>query len=227
MFDKTVAAPKLQTAVLSWEVNPNFCREAYTLLAGSGAARVIAIGTVLGKITKGAIAVAEAVFTGTGNGTLTLADPAYGAGVQEGDYVVRLIEAGTDAGAFAVIRPDGTLDGYAVVGVAYDGQVKFTIADGATDFAAAAQFVLAVTIVDGSGKVVAFAPAATDGSEVPWGVDINAAYAADAADGAGLAVARGPVILKAAGLVWPDGVSADQKAAALAVLEDKGIIVRS
>lgn len=143
--------------------------------------------TVLGRVAaadidESTIAVGAPAFTGTGNGVLTKATPAFGTGVQIGTYSVNLVEVTTDAGKFEVIRPDGTSDGFAVVGVAYDGQVKFTIADGATDFSGAAKFTLAVT-ADGdaaAGKLVKCVRTATDGSQVPVAI---AAYAVDATEG--------------------------------------------
>lgn len=119
----------------------------------------------------------------TGGGTLTLANPAYGASPESGIYRVRCIggarsasatakvgNAGNgtvgsltadstaaigawrvvcgatddDGGAFSVIRPDGSVDGVAIVGVAYDGGINFTIADGADDFEAGDEFTVAV-----------------------------------------------------------------------------------
>lgn len=149
------------------EGNNHYSRETITILSGEGALKA---GQVVGKVAAdtGAVTVGNPAFTGTGDGTLTKADPAYGAGVQEGTYTIRLIEAGANAGQFQVTRPDGSIDGYAAVGVAYDGQVKFTIADGATDFSAAAQFTLAVTIADptGAGKYRSADPTNTDGSGV-------------------------------------------------------------
>lgn len=51
-----------------------------------------------------------------------------------------------NAGAFAVYRPDGTFDGIALVGVAYNSPtgVNFTIADGSADFIVGDEFVITV-----------------------------------------------------------------------------------
>lgn len=51
-----------------------------------------------------------------------------------------------DGGAFAVIRPDGTLDGVAVVGVAYNSPngINFTLSDGDDDFEAGDEFIVTV-----------------------------------------------------------------------------------
>jgi hypothetical protein len=95
--------------------------------------------------SRGTIAVGTVAYTGTGNGILTKATPAFSAAAMAGSYRAIATANITNDGSFTVIRPDGTVDGVATVGEAYDGQVKFTIADGATDFVAGDTFVLPVT----------------------------------------------------------------------------------
>jgi len=193
------------------------------------ASMTILSGQVLGKVgvNEGDVTVGAPAFTGTGNGVLTKATPAYGAGVQEGTYTVALVEAGTDVGKFAVTRPDGTIDGYATVGVAYDGQVKFTIADGSTDFAAAAQFTLAVTIAEASdaAQYKALDLSATDGAETACAV---AGYPATTGESETVSIAGFVRDCEVNGneLEWPAGITTDQKAAAVAELAAVGIIVR-
>lgn len=138
-------------------------REAIVIASGAGK---LPAGQVLGKITRGSITVGNATFTGTGNGTLTKSTPAYGAGVQDGDYKVVCVEKTTDSGLFEVLRPDDSSDGFATVGTEYDGQIRFTLADGTTDYAQGATFTVPVSIATGSGKYIAYAPEATDGSEI-------------------------------------------------------------
>jgi phage tail sheath protein FI len=124
----------------------------------------------------------------TGNGILTLADPAYGLSVKAGVYQIRCIggaraaaaaakaggntgdgtlgtltadaaapvgawrvvcqAASADGGAFAVYRPDGTFDGIAIVGAAYDSAagINFTLTDGAADFIVGDEFVVTVAV---------------------------------------------------------------------------------
>lgn len=191
--------------------------------------QTIKVGQVLGKVgaNEGAVAVGDPAFTGVGDGTLTKAASAFGAGVQEGIYVIRLVEAGLNAGEFEVIRPDGTIDGHAAVGVAYDGQVKFTIADGATDFAAAAQFTLAVAIAAAAdeGLFKALNLLAADGAEIAAAIALY-----DVTTGAGETAAVAAIVRDAEingnELEWPAGITADQKAAAIAQLAASGIIVR-
>lgn len=79
--------------------------------------------------------------------------------------------------------------------------------------------------VTASGKVVQLVPAAEDGSQTAWGVLIQDATAPDGVDGAGLAIARLAVV-RADGLIWPAGISAPDKDAALAALEAKMIVAR-
>lgn len=209
------------------EAAGNYCREAITVLSGEG---VLPAGSVVGVVPTdtGTVTVGAPAFTGTGNGTLTKATPAYGAGVQEGTYTARLIEAGADSGQFEVLRPDGTLDGYATVGVAYDGQVKFTIADGSTDFSAAAQFTLAVSIADlaGAGKYRSADPTNSDGSAVAKAIII---YGVDAtsADVVVAALVRGPSEVNGNCLEYDAEVDdAPKKATKIAELAAVGIIVR-
>jgi hypothetical protein len=209
------------------EEGNNYSREAVTVLSGEG---VLAPGTLIGLVAAdaGAVTVGAPAFTGTGDGALTKATPAYGAGVQEGTYTVRLLEIATDAGQWIVTRPDGTIDGYATVGVAYGGEVKFTIADGATDFSAAAQFTLAVSIADptGVGKWRAADPTNTDGSQVARGILI---YEVDATtvDVAVAALVRGSAIVNGNILTYDANVDdAPKKATKIAELAAVGILVR-
>lgn len=209
------------------EADGHYCREAITILSGEG--KLVA-GTVIGlvKADTGAVTVGAPAFTGTGDGVLTRATPAYGAGVQEGTYTARLVEAGSNSGQFEVRRPDGTLDGYATVGSAYDGQVKFTIADGSTDFSAAAQFTLAVTIADptGPGKYRSADPTNTDNSGVGAAILL---YPVDAtsADVKVTAIVRGPCEVNGKCLTYDAAVDdAPKTATKIAELAAVGIIVR-
>lgn len=99
--------------------------------------------------TKGVSRTADA--TNVGNGAMTLDATPYGAGIVAGDYRVVCKTAATDAGTFDVIDPDGAVIGQATVGVAYAGPIKFTIADGTTDFAVNDGFTVTVTITGGAG----------------------------------------------------------------------------
>lgn len=105
-------------------------------------------------------------FVGTGNGVLTRAAPAFAAGVLVGNWKVTCVAAAANGGEFSVRRPDGTIDGYAKVGVAYDGYIKFTVADGAADFIVGDEFTLAVTAAVAANSGV-FSVTAPDGTVLP------------------------------------------------------------
>jgi hypothetical protein len=75
------------------------------------------------------------------------------------------------------------------------------------------------------GKIYALAPAATDGTQIAAGVLIEA-IDATLTDKAGLIVARHAVVADKV-VVWPAGITAPQKAVAIAQLESVGILVRA
>lgn len=82
---------------------------------------------------------------GTGNGVLTLATPKTAAGVKPGVYNVVIIEPASNGGTFEVEDPDGVIVGTGVIGTPFDGVVKFTLADGSTDFVAGDRIPVTVT----------------------------------------------------------------------------------
>jgi hypothetical protein len=219
----SVGKPTLQTALLKYEAFPDYTRESLILLAGASAARIVGIGVLLGLIVSGTVTAAPKAGN-TGVGVLTLANPAIAAGVVPGIYQVLCVEPAADGGTFEVFDPAGVAVGTAKVGVAFAGPVKFTIADGATDFLAGDGFAITVPV---GNKAVAWDPAATDGSGTVAGIAIQPGYAADGADGSVLALARGPAIIVTDAIDWPDAATDPQKAAALAALAAKGIIARA
>jgi len=242
-------------------------------LAQVGAYAVVCVGGTY------AVAAPAAAAGNAGDGVLTLADPAFGADVKVGTYRVTCIEPAADGGTFAVEDPEGIEVGVAHVGVAHDGDhLKFTIADGATDFVAGDTFTIAVsaavaadggefavtapdgaavgtatvgvafesnhlgftitdgdidfavgdaftiTVAAGSGQYAAFDPAAVDGTAVAAGILWAAVDATDAAR-PGVAIVRDAEI-NGEEIGWPEGISAGDKAAAIADLASLGIIVR-
>ena len=215
-------APITLGRVLKYEAPNFFSRDSVTVLAGSGAARSLSLGQVIGLITKGA-ATAEADGGNTGNGTvgtITL-----GAKAKVGDYVLTCIETAANGGVFQVTDPDGNLLPNLTVAVDYSGlHLNFTLADGATDFALGDLFTISVAV--GSEKAVALDPDAVDGSQNAAGVLGLAVSAPDGADAAGWAIKREAVV-NPEQLVWPSGITEAQKTAALAELSALGIIQRS
>lgn len=194
-------------------------REQVTVLAGSGEARALVVGEVIGKITHGAATAApNEANTGDGvMGAVTL-----GALAEIGDYVLTCTAAAADGGVFQVVAPSGYVLPPLTVAVAYAGDhLNMTLADGDADFIVGDQFT--ISIAPGSGKMVALTPAAVDGSQNAAGLMAAAVTAPDGSDAPSVAVVRDAVV-KLGGLTWPDAITDDQKTAALAQLKALGIV---
>src|SRR5512141_2741325 len=168
---------------LKYEADNQYSRDIVTVLAGSGAARELLTGMVLGRITKG-VAASAAAAGNTGNGAITAA-PTVGQAAKPGVYRAVCIEPAADGGKFAVEDPDGILVGVATVGVEFTTHLTFTIADGAADFVAGDSFT--ITVAAGSGKVKQIDFAGTDGSNIPCGLLLLDTTAPDGTDQAGVA----------------------------------------
>lgn len=136
-----------------------------TLLTGQNLTR----GTVLGKVSVGAAVSAAKAGGNTGNGTLTMdATTPVKNGAKVGVYTVRFTVAAANNGTFIVEDPDGNQIGAIVMAAgagAFDDDLKFAIADGATDFVVGDGF--DITVAAGSGKYIKSLAAAVDGSQVP------------------------------------------------------------
>ena len=206
---------------LKWEQENQYSRDIVTVLAGSGADRVLTSGMVLGRITKGA-ATGAAAAGNTGNGTIT-ASPPVGQAAKPGVYRLVCIEPATNAGTFTVEDPDGILIGIATVGVPFTTHLTFTIADGSTDFVAGDSFT--ITVAAGSAKVKQIDFSATDGSDQACGLLTEDTTAPNGADKSGVAVVRNAIVSQN-GITWPGGATSDQKNAAIAQLKSLGILVR-
>ncbi|MCQ0986408.1 head decoration protein [Jiella marina] len=227
-----MSRPPILSGLLKWESNPEFCRETGTLLAGDGAARIVKIGTILGMITAGGAmsAVAAADAGNTGDGTMTMASPSTTTAAKAGIYRVVCTTGGGDGTSkFRVEDPEGVQVGTATGGTAFAKQIKFTIAGGSAAFVEGDAFSVTVSIAadDDDGKLVAWAPDATDGSEKVYAVSLVEATAADGADNTtDLLFSRRDSILFIGAIQWPDGVTSDQKAQAVASLKQQGILLR-
>jgi hypothetical protein len=75
------------------------------------------------------------------------------------------------------------------------------------------------------GKLYALDPAAGDGTEVALGILIESVDAT-LMDKPALIVARHAIVADRA-VIWPSGITGPQKAAAIAQLESRGILLRS
>lgn len=192
-------------------------RKAAIILSGEGE---LEPNTVLGRVAG---AVTQA-FAGTGNGVLTpdVTTPKL-AGVQEGAYRLVCIEPAANGGTFSVFDPKGVHIGTVAVGGTFATQIKFVIADGATDFVAGDAF--SFIVAEGT-KYRAADPTATDGSAVARAV-LYAGVDATDADAACVIVYRNAVV-NAHALAFDAALNTDnEKATAYAELALQGIDVRS
>lgn len=163
-------------------------------------------------------AVATALGTNTGNGTV--GNITTTAAVIPGNHTVTFIEPATNLGTFVVRDPTGKDIGHGVVGSAFSaGGLSFTIADGSTDFVAGDQFTIKVG--GGSGKYAKIDAASLEGLDDAVGVLIEG-IDATSAPMQGAMIFRDADLVKGS-LVWPAGWTDNQKNAALAQLEARGI----
>jgi hypothetical protein len=177
--------------------------------------------TVLGLISVGS---ASQAFAGTGNGVLTMdATNPVRTGAKVGAYTATCITAAANSGTFRVEDPDGYVLGDVAVAATFDDDIKFVIADGATDFIVGDKFT--ITIAAGSGKATQLNVAAQNGSQYAAGILLDAVDATSA-DKACVLIARDAEVIDAE-IVWPGGITGPQKTAAIAQLAALGIVLRA
>jgi len=192
-----------------------------------GASQDVKPGQPLARILAAAgIQVTSAAAAGnTGDGVLTLADPAYSKAAKAGPYNVVCIAAAANGGRFKIDDPDGVEVGQVNVGAAFNKAVKFTIADGAADFVVGDSFTITVDLDAGGEILVAWDPTAADGSEV---ADCLPIYAHKTGVGEVIPIATfardGEI--QSQEIFWPAGATAEQKETALQQLALHGLIAR-
>lgn len=206
----------LAFSALASEAPGSRSREEVTIAAS----QTITPGKVLGKVVRGAVTSRTGI-TRTGNGTIGTLSRSGSALV--GAYTIKCIAAASDGGRFAVLDPLGRKIDDALVGVAYAGEVGFTIADGSTDFAVGDTFILDVAA--GSGQYKALDLSATDGTQTAVAVAMQHATTGSGETAQTVVVVR-DAELKLDMLAWPSGITTDQKNAALAKLAEVGLIAR-
>lgn len=136
------------------------------ILAGQS----LVAGAVIGVILAAASATVTAGTPVSGSGG-TVGNGAVGAwtsdaGAPEGTYRIVISNPATDAGKYEVFKPDGTLDGVGTVGVAYNGTINGTLADGSADWVEDDYIPVTVSYASGLKHKLSLA-AATDGSQTP------------------------------------------------------------
>lgn len=146
----------------------------------TGSAALLA-GTVLGAVLLAAAATVTPGTPVSGSGG-TVGNGAVGTwtsddGAMEGTWTLEITAAASNAGKYKVVRPDGTVDGVGTVGVAYNGQLNGTLADGSTDWSVGDVVPIAVSYDRTALKWKKSLAAATDGSQYP---DMVLAQNADA-----------------------------------------------
>jgi len=197
---------------LKFEEDQRYSRDNIVVKGLSGLLRT---GTVLGLVALGVGAFSLSAGT-AGNGTSSV--PVIGKGAQAGVYNVIF----TAATKFDVEDPAGVNIGTGTVGQAFNKKgVAFTITAGATPFVAGDRATIAVE--PGTGKYVPHNPAGAAGEDVAAGILAVDLDARGAADVPAAAVVRHAHIAPG-GLVFKEGISDADKAAALAALKLQGIL---
>lgn len=103
------------------------------------------IGGIEAALETAAVSAAKAGGnTGNGTNTLDVTTPVL-ANAQVGVYTIRCVTAAANSGTFEVKDPKGQSLGQYVVGATFADQIKFVIADGATDFIVGDGFDVTVT----------------------------------------------------------------------------------
>lgn len=208
---------KIPSDFLKYELAADYCRDTVQLASGENLAR----GTVLGlTLQSGATVTGAADAANTGDGTIGTLSA--GAAAQIGVYRAVFISTATDLGNFLVFDPNGLNIGQGIVGTEFAGEVVFTIADGATDFAEGDAF--DITVV-GTIEAETLDLAATDRTNIAAAILLEAVDASAAAANAAV-LRRGPAIVADVELVYPSGATAAQKTVIRAQLAALGIKVQ-
>ncbi len=206
------------------EAMRSFSRDNITIAVS----QTIVPGRVLGKraVVADVVATAAADAGNTASsGALTLADPAVSSKVKDGVYQIVCTEPASNAGTFEVVDPAGQLIGKATVGVAFNKEIKFTIADGSGDFVAGDRFTVTVQADSQDFEYAAHDPAATDGLEVAAAIALYPATTGESATVDIAAITRHAEV-NGNLLTWKTGISAADKANGIQALADKGIVIR-
>lgn len=177
-------------------------------------------GVIAGVTTSVA---ADAGNTGNGVFTLDATTPALAA-AQNGAYRVVCEAVVANAGTFLVLDPGGVEIGrYQVGAAAFASQIKFAIADGATDFAVGDAFTVTVGLESGTDQEWSAIP--NDGSKVASAVAIYP-ITTDGTTKGKIAILRRGAEVRLSDLTFATSISAANKAKAIEELRLSGIICR-
>jgi hypothetical protein len=204
-----------------------YSRDTITIKAGEGK---LEPGSIVGKVAAALEASAAGIAGNAANvGALTLdATTPVLSGAAAGVYTVRCIAAAANSGTFRVTAPSGAVLGDVAVGATFANQIKFAIADGATDFSVGHGFdvtVVADTDATAIGKYRSADPTNTDGSGVAKAIIVHGVDATSV-DVDVVAITRLAEV-KGVALVYDAAVdNGAKKATKLAELAAVGIIAR-
>jgi hypothetical protein len=192
-----------------------------------GISQTILVGTVLGAAPIVAGETSSIIIgANTGNGVATLANPATGQGAVDGDYLLTCTVPAANAGTFSVQTPDGREIGPLTVAVAFNKEIKLTIADGAADFIAGDSFKVRIGIeTPGDLTYGALNPAGADGSQNAAGIAIYPIVNDGATTTKIAAIVRAAEV-NGKCIEWPAGITDPQKAEAIEQLRKRMIMVR-
>ncbi len=218
-----VLTQNLRTAAayLVWEAG-YISRDVGIIAAGAGK---LDAGTVLGRITKGALTAVGAAGSPAPAGATITAAPAVTAGLTKVGVHTFTCDIAGATGKWRHEDPDGVYIGTVTTGTEYTGQgLTLTITDAGTDPAVGEVMKVTVSQAEGSGKRVPLSLTAHDGSEVAESI-LYEGCDATLVD-VQRTLTRRLAEVTGDELVWPAGITPTQKAAALAALADHHIIAR-
>jgi hypothetical protein len=190
--------------------------------------QILVAGQVVGKTSviasSTASAAADASNTGNGVFTLDVTTPVL-AGAKDGVYRIVNDLVAANSGEFIVYDPDGIEIGRVAVGATFANQIKFVVADGATDWAIGDAISVTVGLQEANYQVEALNLAGTDGSQRISGISWGNVTTDGSNLGQGTFITRDAEV-RGVDLVWPAGITAPQLAEGIRALEKIGIIVR-
>lgn len=191
--------------------------------------QTVLVGSVLGKtgVVAGITSSVAADAGNTGNGVFTIdASNPVAAGAKDGVYRVVNDLVAANGGEFQVFDPDGIEIGRVAVAATFNNQIKFVIADGATDWAIGDAFSVTVGIeYDGDEQYELYNPTGTDGSQRVAGIAVYPVTTGGSATAPIAAMVRGPAQVRGSDLNW-NGATTIQIAEGIDQLRKLGIIVR-
>ncbi|MBI9112258.1 head decoration protein [Maridesulfovibrio ferrireducens] len=197
------------------ENDRDFGRENVTI----GQSKKHPVGTVMGRKL---FSVPEAATPGAGNvGLGNMSDISINMLAMYGPYTMTCVEAEAAGGRFIVTTPEGVRLPDALVGTPFvSPHINFTISDSDPDFVVGDSFT--VEIGPGDGKAFQLDPAATDGTQIPYGFTADE-YDATNNDFPGVVI-KERALIRASNLVWPEGFTPDQIENALTIFASRSIL---